>query len=78
MSQNGNKPVLGIDIGGTKIAGALISQNGEIFHKTQIPTPQTGPGNGFQQIASLIDQMNLIPMMANIIILNLFRRYWKN
>lgn len=57
MRQNGNKPVLGIDIGGTKIAGALISRNGEIFHKTQIPTPQTGPGNSFQQIASLIDQI---------------------
>ncbi len=30
---------IGIDIGGTKIAGALVAENGEIIAKQQVPSP---------------------------------------
>lgn len=32
---------IGIDIGGTKIAGALVDDNGEIVTETRVPTPST-------------------------------------
>lgn len=33
-------PAVGIDIGGTKIAGALVSTDGEITHREQVETPE--------------------------------------
>ncbi|WP_435198336.1 ROK family protein [Janibacter sp. GS2] len=37
MSQS---PAVGIDIGGTKIAGALVSADGRITHREQVATPE--------------------------------------
>ncbi|NEA33481.1 ROK family protein [Streptomyces sp. SID13031] len=42
--------VLGIDIGGTKMAAALVSADGEIVTKDRIPTP---PGDADQVFAAL-------------------------
>ena len=35
-----DSPAVGIDIGGTKIAGALVSGDGEITHREQVETPE--------------------------------------
>ena len=35
-------PAVGIDIGGTKIAGALVSPDGRITHREQVSTPEEG------------------------------------
>ncbi|WP_338751990.1 ROK family protein [Janibacter alittae] len=35
-------PAVGIDIGGTKIAGALVDPHGRITHREQLPTPGVG------------------------------------
>lgn len=34
--------IIGVDIGGTKVAAALVSATGEIFHKTRVPMVSTG------------------------------------
>jgi glucokinase len=36
-----NEPILGLDLGGTKIAGAIV-MNGKILEKKSLPTPQNG------------------------------------
>ncbi len=41
--------VLSIDIGGTKIAAALVKKN-QIFDRLQIETPQDQDGSGIQQV----------------------------
>ncbi len=33
---------LGIDIGGTKIAGGLVTGAGRVLHQSRVPTPLTG------------------------------------
>ncbi|MBF9069160.1 ROK family protein [Streptacidiphilus fuscans] len=34
--------VAAVDIGGTKIAGGLVSRDGELLHEVQVPTPAKG------------------------------------
>src|SRR4051812_7885158 len=34
--------VLGVDIGGTKVAAGLVKEGGEILHKTSVPMRVTG------------------------------------
>jgi glucokinase len=36
-----DEPIIGIDLGGSKIAGAIVA-NGKILEKRIVPTPQTG------------------------------------
>ncbi|MEN6482261.1 MAG: ROK family protein [Anaerolineaceae bacterium] len=52
--------VIGIDIGGTKTAAALITGTGEIAYLIQKPTCQEGPDKGIRQITDLIDDILLI------------------
>src|SRR4051812_23562241 len=53
---------LGIDIGGTKIAGALVDHKGEYYFRTELPSLPNDPENMFQQVVSVItsvlDQAN--------------------
>lgn len=51
------KLIVGIDIGGTKIALALISLSGEIRKKIIFPTPQIGPEKSFIYISKKIEEM---------------------
>lgn len=48
---------LAVDIGGTKVAVAIIGNGGDIIHRLQEPTCQEGPVVGIAQIAALLDQV---------------------
>ena len=48
---------VGIDIGGTKIAGALVDDAGNIIEELRVKSPITDPGDMVEAIASVIDQL---------------------
>ena len=49
--------VLAVDIGGTKIAAALVSPDGAVHGRRQVPTSQDGPQAGIAQIALLLQHL---------------------
>jgi glucokinase len=51
------KPILAVDIGGTKLAVALVSQAGEILSQIQEPTSQDGPQHNIAQIVRLMETL---------------------
>jgi glucokinase len=56
MTQTSDTLVVGVDIGGTKVAAGLVDRNGEI--KTQVRTPMVAnrePGDGLAAVVSAID-----------------------
>lgn len=48
---------VGIDIGGTKIAGALVDDAGKIIRELRIPSPIDDSGQMVEAISSVIDQL---------------------
>lgn len=51
---------LGIDLGGTKIAGVVMKEDGQIFAYTVFPTPaDKSPGSVFSEIRSLVKHLRL-------------------
>lgn len=48
------RPVLAVDLGGTKLAVALVTPQGELLAHLQEPTSQEGPQAGIKQIAHLL------------------------
>jgi glucokinase len=48
--------ILAVDLGGTKIATALISTRGKILSQNEEPTSQEGPQAGIDQIVRLLQQ----------------------
>jgi glucokinase len=54
------RTVIGIDIGGTKTAAALVSDAGTILQRLEVPTCQKGYPSGFEQICTLINQEKAI------------------
>ena len=49
---------LAVDIGGTKMAVGLVSAEGELFEREQVPTPATGAGaEMFDALVALIDRV---------------------
>ncbi|HEY3310960.1 MAG TPA: ROK family protein [Anaerolineales bacterium] len=46
--------ILAIDLGGTKVAAAVIDTRGEILFRCEEPTCQDGPQAGIEQIARLV------------------------
>ena len=49
---------IGVDLGGTKIAAALVSRDGRVLETRQVPTPvESGPGAVLDRIAAQIDQL---------------------
>jgi len=47
---------IGVDIGGTKVAAALVSETGEIAHKTRGPMNGAGTAaEGFAAVAAIIE-----------------------
>jgi len=56
MTETSNTLVVGVDIGGTKVAAGLVDRNGEI--KNQIRTPMVAnrdAGDGLAAVVSAID-----------------------
>ena len=48
---------IGIDIGGTKIAGALVDQSGNILRELRVPTPADNPEELTKAVAGLINEL---------------------
>ncbi|GAB2460085.1 glucokinase [Conyzicola lurida] len=49
---------IGIDIGGTKIAGALVSESGEILAEDREPTPAGSPTDIVELVVGMIDRLS--------------------
>ncbi|MEO8594503.1 MAG: ROK family protein [Candidatus Solibacter sp.] len=48
--------IVGVDIGGTKVAAGLVDSTGEITHKTRVPmVPARDPATGFAAVVSAIE-----------------------
>lgn len=48
---------IGIDIGGTKIAGALVDESGSILRELRVPTPAEDPQALTRAVADLINEL---------------------
>lgn len=48
---------IGIDIGGTKIAGAVVNEAGEILHELRVPSPAQDPDQMIDVVVKLIQQL---------------------
>ena len=49
--------VLGVDVGGTKLATVLATRTGQIVHKVRLPTEEEkGPSFGVPRLISMIGQ----------------------
>lgn len=51
------KKILAVDLGGTKVATAIITRDGQILKRKQEPTCQDGPKEGIKQIMRLLHEM---------------------
>lgn len=49
---------IGIDIGGTKVAGALVSENGEIIAEDRRPTPAGDPAAIVDLVVAMIERLS--------------------
>lgn len=54
---NLSKPILAVDIGGTKTAVALVNNHGEILARQQETTCQDGPQAGIEQVIRLLNEL---------------------
>ncbi len=48
---------IGIDIGGTKIAGALVDANGQIIKESRVPTPAEDPAALVSSVVAVIKEL---------------------
>lgn len=48
------RPVLAVDIGGTKIAAAVVAESGEVLAETKIPTPHLSADAAFGAVAEAV------------------------
>ena len=48
---------IGIDIGGTKIAGALVDESGSIVREMRVPTPATDVVALTEAVAKIINEL---------------------
>jgi len=48
---------IGIDIGGTKIAGALVSESGDIIAEDRVPTPTGNPEDIIEAVVAMIESL---------------------
>src|SRR6476646_2032003 len=50
--------IIGVDIGGSKVAAGLVTPGGEIRHRTRVPmVANHGPASGLAAVATAIDQV---------------------
>jgi glucokinase len=52
--------LLAVDLGGTKVAAALMGVEGEILQRKEEPTSQLGPQPGIDQIARLLEELQAL------------------
>ena len=58
---------VGIDIGGTKILGALVDESGKVVQEKRIASPAQDPGRLVDDVAGLIDDLLRVePEVAGI------------
>lgn len=58
MNPADNRPILGVDIGGTKVAVGIVDRSGKIFKQTRQPMPAHGTAeDGFKAVIAAIDAM---------------------
>jgi len=50
---------IGIDIGGTKIAGALVSESGDIIAEDRLPTPTGNPNDIVDAVVAMIERLSI-------------------
>jgi glucokinase len=50
---------IGIDIGGTKIAGALVSESGDIIAEDRVPTPTGDPQDIIEAVVAMIESLRV-------------------
>jgi glucokinase len=50
---------VGIDIGGTKIAGALVDIDGNIVAESKVPTPAQDPDALVDAVVALVTELSL-------------------
>ncbi len=50
-----DRTVLAIDIGGTKLAAAIVGEDGTVIRKDRTPTPKQGPDQVFAALRTLAD-----------------------
>jgi glucokinase len=58
--------LLAVDIGGTKVACALVSNEGEILTKQQQPTDLSGPQAVVEQIAAFAASLDALPAAVGV------------
>jgi glucokinase len=54
IAQTG-RAVLAIDIGGTKLAAAIVAEDGSVLRTERTPTPKEGPDEVFAALRALLD-----------------------
>jgi glucokinase len=58
MTETNDTLVVGVDVGGTKVAAGLVDSNGEI--KTQVRTPMVAHGDGSEGLAAVVSAIDLL------------------
>jgi glucokinase len=58
MTETNDTLVVGVDIGGTKVAAGLVNRNGEI--KTQVRTPMAATGEAGEGLAAVVSAIDLL------------------
>jgi len=48
---------IGVDVGGTKVAGGLVDEQGTILGRTRRPTPSTNPDDVEATIADVVNEL---------------------
>jgi glucokinase len=62
------RTVLAIDIGGTKLAAAIVGEDGTVVRKDRTPTPKEGPDQVFAALRTLADGVrgDTLPLAVGI------------
>ena len=58
--------LLGIDVGGTKILGGVVSEEGEILHSARRNTPKSGGRELIDEIANLAHELLAIEKVTSV------------
>lgn len=57
-SSHQNRCVIGVDVGGTKVAGGLVNEQGELSRPVRVPmNPRGTADEGFAAVASVLDKL---------------------
>lgn len=63
----GDRLLAALDIGGTKIAGAILDDRGTVLHRAQHRTPaDSGPDEVFQAVRAVLDQLAALPQWTRV------------